>query len=184
MTLRDIDVPARIGGEEFAILLPETDAAGAAVVAARLREGVAALRIAAPDGEQLSVTASFGVASARPSNARRTFPQPRTKRSTRRRAAARTVSWRPQDEGEPAADRRPAGTAIVVSTAAVQFWAIAVKGETPRLTPSLALPPTATAVAAVVPHRNVKPKKLRPAKQGARSPTLSRRLRPRCRPRR
>ncbi len=57
-----------------------------------------------------------------------------------------------------------AGTAIVVSTAAVQFWAIAVKGETPRLTPSLALPPTATAVAAVVPHRNVKPKKLHPAK--------------------
>ncbi len=60
-----------------------------------------------------------------------------------------------------------AGTAIVVSTAAVQFWAIAVKGETPRLTPSLALPPTATAVAAVVPHRNVKPKKLRPAKHKA-----------------
>lgn len=60
-----------------------------------------------------------------------------------------------------------AGTAIVLSTAAVQFWAIAVKGETPRLTPSLALPPTATAVAAVVPHRNVKPKKLRPAKHKA-----------------
>jgi hypothetical protein len=40
-------------------------------------------------------------------------------------------------------------TAIVVSAAAVQFWGLAVRGETPRLTPSLALPPTATAVAAV-----------------------------------
>lgn len=48
------------------------------------------------------------------------------------------------------------GTAIVVSTAAVQFWAIAVKGETPRLTPSIALPQTATAVAAVMPHRSAK----------------------------
>ncbi len=66
MTLREIDVPARIGGEEFAILLPETDAAGAAVVAARLRERVAALRIEVPDGGRLSVTASFGVASCPP----------------------------------------------------------------------------------------------------------------------
>ena len=44
-------------------------------------------------------------------------------------------------------------TAIVFSTAAVQFWAIAVKGETPRLTPSIALPPTATAFAAVMSSR-------------------------------
>lgn len=51
-----------------------------------------------------------------------------------------------------------AATAIAVSTAAVQFWAIAVKGETPRLTPSIALPPTASAFAAVVPHRPAKPK--------------------------
>jgi hypothetical protein len=40
-------------------------------------------------------------------------------------------------------------TAVVVSAAAVQFWGLAVRGETPRLTPSLALPPTGTAVAAV-----------------------------------
>jgi hypothetical protein len=42
-----------------------------------------------------------------------------------------------------------AATAIVVSAAAVQFWALAVRGETPHLTPSLALPRTAAAVAAV-----------------------------------
>lgn len=65
-TLREIDVPARLGGEEFAVLLPETDAGGAAVVATRLRERVAALEIDAPDGARLSVTASFGVASCPP----------------------------------------------------------------------------------------------------------------------
>ena len=66
MTLREIDVPARLGGEEFAILLPETDAPGAAVVADRLRERIASLVIDTPDGERLSVTASFGVASCPP----------------------------------------------------------------------------------------------------------------------
>ncbi len=66
MTLREIDVPARLGGEEFAILLPETDAPGAAVVADRLRERIASLVIDTSDGERLSVTASFGVASCPP----------------------------------------------------------------------------------------------------------------------
>jgi diguanylate cyclase (GGDEF)-like protein len=65
-TLRDIDVPARLGGEEFAVLLPETDGEGAATVAGRLRERVATLTIAAPDGTPLSITASFGVASCPP----------------------------------------------------------------------------------------------------------------------
>ncbi len=44
------------------------------------------------------------------------------------------------------------GTAIVVATAAVQFWNLAVRGETPSLGPSIALPPTPTAVAAIVPR--------------------------------
>jgi diguanylate cyclase (GGDEF)-like protein/PAS domain S-box-containing protein len=39
--LRSIDRAARLGGEEFALLLPETDLAGAAVVAERLRRRVA-----------------------------------------------------------------------------------------------------------------------------------------------
>jgi diguanylate cyclase (GGDEF)-like protein len=65
-TLRDIDVPARLGGEEFAVLLPESDAEGAATVARRLRERVATLTIAAPDGTPLTITASFGVASCPP----------------------------------------------------------------------------------------------------------------------
>ena len=56
---RRIDAAARIGGEEFALLLPETDEHGAYVIAERLRHIV---RDAfAPD--QLALTASFGVAA-------------------------------------------------------------------------------------------------------------------------
>jgi diguanylate cyclase (GGDEF)-like protein len=65
-TVRDIDVAARLGGEEFAVLLPETEGAGAAAVAARLREHLEALNLATGEGGPLRVTASFGVASSPP----------------------------------------------------------------------------------------------------------------------
>jgi diguanylate cyclase (GGDEF)-like protein len=56
---RRIDAAARMGGEEFALLLPETDEHGAYVIAERLRHSV---RDAfAPD--QLALTVSFGVAA-------------------------------------------------------------------------------------------------------------------------
>lgn len=66
---RDIDVPARYGGEELAVVLPQTEIEGAAHLAERMRETVEALRIPRLDGEgDLRVTASFGVASV-PSSA-------------------------------------------------------------------------------------------------------------------
>jgi two-component system chemotaxis family response regulator WspR len=58
---------ARIGGEEFCALLPETDAGGAASLAERMRAGVAALGI--PHGMSragANVTASLGAASIIP----------------------------------------------------------------------------------------------------------------------
>jgi len=61
-SLRDVDLAARLGGEEFAVLLPETDYSGAAGVAERLRASLASLELASPDGEGFGVTASFGVA--------------------------------------------------------------------------------------------------------------------------
>lgn len=67
-TVRDIDTAARLGGEEFAILLPETDAEGAVVLAGRIRERLERLEIDVPDGGCLSVTASFGVASCPPAD--------------------------------------------------------------------------------------------------------------------
>ena len=60
--IRGIDLAARLGGEEFAILLPETDAAGAEALAENLRLAVANLAVPIGD-EQIRVTASFGVAA-------------------------------------------------------------------------------------------------------------------------
>jgi diguanylate cyclase (GGDEF)-like protein len=60
-SLRRGEVLGRIGGEEFAFLLPETDADGAVVVAERARRRIASLRVPAGDGT-VGVTASFGVA--------------------------------------------------------------------------------------------------------------------------
>jgi diguanylate cyclase (GGDEF)-like protein len=61
---RDIDAPARYGGEELAVVLPQTDAAGAARLAERMRRAVEALRVPRLGGRgSLRVTASFGVAS-------------------------------------------------------------------------------------------------------------------------
>ncbi len=64
--LRDIDVLGRLGGEEFAVLLPETDVAGAVSVADRIRRSLSAAPLTVVDGEGVSVTASFGVAKLEP----------------------------------------------------------------------------------------------------------------------
>ncbi len=49
-SVRDIDVVCRYGGEEFTIMLPETDADGAFVAAEKVREAVAAHRFPDADG--------------------------------------------------------------------------------------------------------------------------------------
>jgi diguanylate cyclase (GGDEF)-like protein len=59
--LREVDHFGRIGGEEFACILPETDAAAAWQCAERLRLAVAALAIDTPQGE-LKFTISIGLA--------------------------------------------------------------------------------------------------------------------------
>lgn len=59
--LRDIDLPCRHGGEEFAIVLPDADAETAAEVAERLR---AALAEAGKEQDGPTVTVSVGVADS------------------------------------------------------------------------------------------------------------------------
>lgn len=59
--LRDIDVLARWGGEEFLVLLPNSDTTNAVAVGERLRRAVAEASIEV-DGRRIPVTMSFGVA--------------------------------------------------------------------------------------------------------------------------
>ena len=61
---RDIDEPARFGGEEFAVVLPETSAHGALEVAERVRAAIARTPVHLVDGAgELRVEASIGVAT-------------------------------------------------------------------------------------------------------------------------
>jgi two-component system cell cycle response regulator len=59
--LREVDFAFRHGGEEFMVLLPETDAYGGAIVAERLGAAVRG-RPVPIDGEQIPISVSIGVA--------------------------------------------------------------------------------------------------------------------------
>jgi diguanylate cyclase (GGDEF)-like protein/PAS domain S-box-containing protein len=61
--LREVDVVGRLGGEEFGIILPETDAEQALQVADRVRQAVAVASVALPKGGSVGITTSIGVAT-------------------------------------------------------------------------------------------------------------------------
>ena len=62
LTLRDVDIVGRLGGEEFAILLPQTGIDQALEVADRLRQAIAESEVMPDAGLPLRYTASLGVA--------------------------------------------------------------------------------------------------------------------------
>lgn len=62
-TLRPIDVFGRLGGEEFAVLLPETTGDDAGFAMERLRQAIAAHPIVLENSATLHVTSSFGLAN-------------------------------------------------------------------------------------------------------------------------
>ncbi len=61
--VRRIDTAARYGGDEFVVLLPETDISGGLVLAEKVRQGAAAVRIPTPEGSAIRASLSIGVAA-------------------------------------------------------------------------------------------------------------------------
>jgi two-component system cell cycle response regulator len=63
-SIRGIDLACRIGGEEFVVVMPETDMAVAATVAERLRRKIAAEPFPIEQGRRtIDVTISIGIAA-------------------------------------------------------------------------------------------------------------------------
>jgi diguanylate cyclase len=63
-TVRASDISGRFGGEEFAVVLPETDIEGAAVIAERIRKRIEAATMEPAEG--IRCTVSIGIAAAQP----------------------------------------------------------------------------------------------------------------------
>jgi len=61
--LRKTDIAARYGGDEFAVILPETDLSSTAVIAERIAEGISNVRLDIGGGNVISFTASVGYAA-------------------------------------------------------------------------------------------------------------------------
>lgn len=62
-TVRGADLACRYGGEEFVVVMPDTDAGSAASIAERLRGIIEAGPFTLPSGGVLNITASLGIAS-------------------------------------------------------------------------------------------------------------------------
>jgi diguanylate cyclase (GGDEF)-like protein len=63
LSARETDVVARFGGDEFALILPDTGSEGAAAVGERIRDRVNAHRFLQSDGLAIHLTVSVGVAT-------------------------------------------------------------------------------------------------------------------------
>jgi len=100
--LRRYDQICRFGGEEFMIMLPDTDPASARPIVERLRTGLDYLPIIIENGQRLKMTASFGIAplaaerSVRTSIERADQAMYRAKRAGRNQVRV----WRPTDTVE------------------------------------------------------------------------------------
>lgn len=62
-TRREYDICARIGGDEFVMLLPESGAAEAATIKERLAQLIACQSVRLQNGEEIAFTASIGAAT-------------------------------------------------------------------------------------------------------------------------
>ena len=60
---RETDVVARFGGDEFSVVLPDTGREGAVAVAERVQDRIRAFTFLKPEGQDMRLTASIGVAT-------------------------------------------------------------------------------------------------------------------------
>ena len=67
-SIRSLDIPARFGGDEYIILLPETSSNGAFILANRICSEIKTNEFASPQGLSLKITASLGVATMDPNS--------------------------------------------------------------------------------------------------------------------
>jgi diguanylate cyclase (GGDEF)-like protein len=63
LAVRESDILARYGGDEFVVVLPETPASGALVIAERLRKAIEEHGFLQREGQAARISASFGIAS-------------------------------------------------------------------------------------------------------------------------
>lgn len=96
--IRNTDSACRYGGEEFAVILPETTGREAAAAAERIRKGIESERFVC-DGKTFRVTASVGIAEYRPLDA----PADLFKKADRSMYAAKALGKNRSFFGEPAA---------------------------------------------------------------------------------
>ncbi len=59
--VRSIDTSCRYGGEEFCIILPETDTEGGKLLAERLRAEISSMELTSENGEKFHISSSFGI---------------------------------------------------------------------------------------------------------------------------
>ncbi len=74
-SLRSTDVLSRYGGEEFVILLTDTDATVAADIARRMREQIAEMHFSVSHGRKVQITLSIGLATLDIASASQTSKQ-------------------------------------------------------------------------------------------------------------